>query len=90
MNSKAWTALWMLAVFCLAAIALGDLIVPKPKNPYSGIQKSRDIKQLQASVKIQQEDLQKAKSTVDRYIWNVGLDQITSKSLDYSSKPMQT
>jgi hypothetical protein len=72
----------MLAVFCLAVIALGDLVVPKPKNPYTPHQKSQDIKQLQTGMAIQEQDLKKAKSTVSRYVWNVGLDQITSKSLD--------
>lgn len=82
MNEKAWSAVTVLAVFCLAVIAAGDFIVPKPRNPLTQHQKSEEIRKLKEGVAAQDKNLTAAKAAVGRYLWNVGLDQITSKSLD--------
>ncbi len=68
MNNRAWTAVTAIAVFCLAVIAVGDLVVPKPHNPDSAHQKNQDLRQLEAGVAAQKKDLDAAKATVARYL----------------------
>jgi len=80
-SERSWNIVAFAALVCLAAIAIFDLVVPKPIAP-SKHQQQLQKQTLMRTIEIHQQDANAAKAEVARYIWQVSkTDEIGAKSL---------
>ena len=80
-TEKTWNAVALIALVCLAALAVFDLVVPKPVAPSKHAQTVQK-QLLMRTIEIHQQDANAARTEVARYIWQAKkTDEIGAKSL---------
>ena len=80
-SERSWNIVGFAALIFLAAIAIFDLVVPRPVAP-SKHEQAIKKQQMMRTIEIHQQDANAAKADVARYIWQVKkTDEIGAKSL---------
>lgn len=81
-TEKTWNIVAFCALIVLAAIAMYDLVVPKPAEAKTKQQRTFDVNMQMHNVEIHKSDLAKAQAASARYIWSVKkTDEIGASSL---------